>query len=225
MCNIQSTWCDEKPLFVEQTSYCCWVQWLRLQQTMRYVGVLICDDKARTVHSEHIMETELEIQSELEKVGTLNKIISICINLFWHISMLFCLCLQTCQVGLNFASEEETKRFRGHVAELMGRRQRKTGTSWWFAYEPTYWTNSLKKMTCLAKLIRVMIESCHSGLTGVDTKSNQCLFMSFFFYSTVKTELGKKCLHFNCEVLRIFCLGLFKSSSYFFLTCYNLLLW
>ena len=49
---------------------------------MRYVGVLICDDKARTVHSEHIMETELEIQSELEKVGTLNKIISICINLF-----------------------------------------------------------------------------------------------------------------------------------------------
>ncbi|XP_036977529.1 WASP like actin nucleation promoting factor b isoform X1 [Acanthopagrus latus] len=32
----------------------------------------------------------------------------------------------TCQVGLNFASEEETKRFRGHVAELMGRRQRKT---------------------------------------------------------------------------------------------------
>ncbi|XP_022071340.2 WASP like actin nucleation promoting factor b isoform X2 [Acanthochromis polyacanthus] len=33
----------------------------------------------------------------------------------------------TCQVGLNFASEEETKRFRSNVAELMGRRQRKTG--------------------------------------------------------------------------------------------------
>ncbi|XP_069556108.1 actin nucleation-promoting factor WASL-like isoform X2 [Brachyistius frenatus] len=33
----------------------------------------------------------------------------------------------TCQVGLNFANEEETKRFRGNVAELMGRRQRKTG--------------------------------------------------------------------------------------------------
>ncbi|XP_068611249.1 WASP like actin nucleation promoting factor b [Brachionichthys hirsutus] len=32
----------------------------------------------------------------------------------------------TCQVGLNFASEEETKRFRGHVAELIGRRQRKS---------------------------------------------------------------------------------------------------
>ncbi|XP_070847983.1 WASP like actin nucleation promoting factor b isoform X1 [Chaetodon trifascialis] len=31
-----------------------------------------------------------------------------------------------CQVGLNFASEEETKRFRGHVGELLGRRQRKT---------------------------------------------------------------------------------------------------
>ncbi|KAI4802741.1 hypothetical protein KUCAC02_006318 [Chaenocephalus aceratus] len=32
-----------------------------------------------------------------------------------------------CQVGLNFASEEETKRFRGHVNELIGRRQRKSG--------------------------------------------------------------------------------------------------
>lgn len=35
---------------------------------------------------------------------------------------------QTCQVGLNFASEEETKRFRSHVTELMDRRQRKSGT-------------------------------------------------------------------------------------------------
>ncbi|XP_059181804.1 LOW QUALITY PROTEIN: WASP like actin nucleation promoting factor b [Centropristis striata] len=32
----------------------------------------------------------------------------------------------TCQVGLNFASEEETKRFRSQVNELIGRRQRKT---------------------------------------------------------------------------------------------------
>ncbi|XP_031721413.1 LOW QUALITY PROTEIN: neural Wiskott-Aldrich syndrome protein-like [Anarrhichthys ocellatus] len=32
----------------------------------------------------------------------------------------------TCQVGLNFASEEETKRFHNHLAELMGRRQRKS---------------------------------------------------------------------------------------------------
>ncbi|XP_071765939.2 actin nucleation-promoting factor WASL-like isoform X1 [Centroberyx gerrardi] len=32
----------------------------------------------------------------------------------------------TCQVGLNFASEEEAKRFRVHVTELLGRRQRKT---------------------------------------------------------------------------------------------------
>ncbi|KAI3366787.1 hypothetical protein L3Q82_009447, partial [Scortum barcoo] len=32
----------------------------------------------------------------------------------------------TCQVGLNFASEEETKRFRSQMAELIGRRQRKT---------------------------------------------------------------------------------------------------
>ncbi|KAM9845953.1 actin nucleation-promoting factor WASL-like [Aulostomus maculatus] len=30
------------------------------------------------------------------------------------------------QVGLNFASEEEAKRFRGQVTELLGRRQRKT---------------------------------------------------------------------------------------------------
>lgn len=35
---------------------------------------------------------------------------------------------QTCQVGLNFASEEETKRFRSHVTELLDRRQRKSGT-------------------------------------------------------------------------------------------------
>ncbi|XP_060886226.1 WASP like actin nucleation promoting factor b isoform X1 [Labrus mixtus] len=32
----------------------------------------------------------------------------------------------TCQVGLNFANEEESKRFRVQVHELMGRRQRKT---------------------------------------------------------------------------------------------------
>ncbi|XP_058481213.1 WASP like actin nucleation promoting factor b isoform X2 [Solea solea] len=32
----------------------------------------------------------------------------------------------TCQVGLSFASEEETKRFHGHLTELVGRRQRKT---------------------------------------------------------------------------------------------------
>ncbi|XP_061570082.1 WASP like actin nucleation promoting factor b isoform X3 [Cololabis saira] len=32
-----------------------------------------------------------------------------------------------CQVGLNFASEEETKRFRSNMNELLGRRQRKTG--------------------------------------------------------------------------------------------------
>uniref|UniRef100_A0A3B5KGB7 WASP like actin nucleation promoting factor b n=1 Tax=Takifugu rubripes TaxID=31033 RepID=A0A3B5KGB7_TAKRU len=32
----------------------------------------------------------------------------------------------TCQVGLNFASEEETKRFRSHVTELLDRRQRKS---------------------------------------------------------------------------------------------------
>ncbi|XP_056223753.1 WASP like actin nucleation promoting factor b isoform X3 [Seriola aureovittata] len=35
----------------------------------------------------------------------------------------------TCQVGLNFASEEETKRFHSHVSELLGKRQRKTGPS------------------------------------------------------------------------------------------------
>ncbi|XP_053270968.1 WASP like actin nucleation promoting factor b isoform X1 [Pleuronectes platessa] len=32
----------------------------------------------------------------------------------------------TCQVGLNFASEDETKRFYGHLTELVGKRQRKT---------------------------------------------------------------------------------------------------
>ncbi|CAB1419005.1 unnamed protein product [Pleuronectes platessa] len=33
---------------------------------------------------------------------------------------------ETCQVGLNFASEDETKRFHGHLTELVGKRQRKT---------------------------------------------------------------------------------------------------
>ncbi|XP_057711136.1 WASP like actin nucleation promoting factor b isoform X2 [Corythoichthys intestinalis] len=33
----------------------------------------------------------------------------------------------TCQVGLNFASEEEAKRFRGQLSELLSKRQRKTG--------------------------------------------------------------------------------------------------
>ncbi|XP_066543226.1 WASP like actin nucleation promoting factor a isoform X2 [Amia ocellicauda] len=32
-----------------------------------------------------------------------------------------------CQVGLNFASEEEAKRFRSAVGDLLGRRQRRTG--------------------------------------------------------------------------------------------------
>ncbi|KAF0029682.1 hypothetical protein F2P81_018787 [Scophthalmus maximus] len=32
----------------------------------------------------------------------------------------------SCQVGLNFASEEETKRFHNHLTELMGKRQRKS---------------------------------------------------------------------------------------------------
>ncbi|XP_056131976.1 actin nucleation-promoting factor WASL-like isoform X2 [Lampris incognitus] len=35
----------------------------------------------------------------------------------------------TYQVGLNFASEEEAKRFRAQVTDLLGRRQRKTGPS------------------------------------------------------------------------------------------------
>ncbi|CAN9508222.1 unnamed protein product [Ophioblennius macclurei] len=33
----------------------------------------------------------------------------------------------TCQVGLNFANEEESKRFRNHLSDLLGRRLRKTG--------------------------------------------------------------------------------------------------
>lgn len=47
--------------------------------------------------------------------------------------------MQACQVGLNFASEEEAKRFRAHVTELLGRRQRKSGTSL-TANLPTYLT-------------------------------------------------------------------------------------
>lgn len=35
--------------------------------------------------------------------------------------------LQTCQVGLNFASEEEARRFRTTINDLLNRRQRKTG--------------------------------------------------------------------------------------------------
>lgn len=34
---------------------------------------------------------------------------------------------QTCQVGLNFANEEEAKLFRKTVTDLLGRRQRKSG--------------------------------------------------------------------------------------------------
>lgn len=34
---------------------------------------------------------------------------------------------QACQVGLNFASEEEAKRFRVSINDLLNRRQRKTG--------------------------------------------------------------------------------------------------
>lgn len=34
---------------------------------------------------------------------------------------------QTSQIGLNFASEEEAKRFRAAVNDLLNRRQRKTG--------------------------------------------------------------------------------------------------
>lgn len=40
---------------------------------------------------------------------------------------LYSLYLQNCQVGLNFASEEEAKRFRAALNDLLGRRQRKTG--------------------------------------------------------------------------------------------------
>lgn len=34
---------------------------------------------------------------------------------------------QTCQIGLNFASEEEAKRFRAAINDLLNRRQRKSG--------------------------------------------------------------------------------------------------
>lgn len=34
---------------------------------------------------------------------------------------------QTCQVALNFANEEEAKKFRKAVTDLLGRRQRKSG--------------------------------------------------------------------------------------------------
>lgn len=37
--------------------------------------------------------------------------------------------LQTCQVGLNFASEEEARRFRTAIIDLLNRRQRRSGTS------------------------------------------------------------------------------------------------
>lgn len=58
-----------------------------------------------------------------------------------HLSSSFsCVRSQTCQVGLNFANEEETKRFRGHLVELLERRQRKSGTCWPAAA-------SLRKMT------------------------------------------------------------------------------
>lgn len=34
---------------------------------------------------------------------------------------------QTCQIGLNFANEEEAKRFRCALNDLISRRQKKTG--------------------------------------------------------------------------------------------------
>lgn len=40
---------------------------------------------------------------------------------------------QTCQIGLNFASEEEAKRFRAAINDLLNRRQRKTGTFFCFS--------------------------------------------------------------------------------------------
>ncbi|KAG8012397.1 Neural Wiskott-Aldrich syndrome protein [Nibea albiflora] len=39
----------------------------------------------------------------------------------------------TCQIGLNFASEEEAKRFRAAINDLLNRRQRKTGKFYCFA--------------------------------------------------------------------------------------------
>ena len=39
----------------------------------------------------------------------------------------FSSCFQSCQIGLNFASEEEAKRFRAALNDLLGRRLRKTG--------------------------------------------------------------------------------------------------
>lgn len=40
---------------------------------------------------------------------------------------------QTCQIGLNFASEEEAKRFRAAINDLLNRRQRKTGKFFCFS--------------------------------------------------------------------------------------------
>lgn len=50
---------------------------------------------------------------------------------------------QTCQVALNFANEEEAKKFRKAVTDLLGRRQRKSGNPF-FNY--LNWTSKLMLM-------------------------------------------------------------------------------
>ncbi|KAF7644611.1 hypothetical protein LDENG_00219050 [Lucifuga dentata] len=42
----------------------------------------------------------------------------------------------SCQIGLNFASEEEAKRFRVAINDLLNRRQRKTGNS---QFQSLFW--------------------------------------------------------------------------------------
>lgn len=44
-----------------------------------------------------------------------------------YIKHLYCVCPQTCQIGLNFASEEEARRFKSVAGDLMSRKGRKTG--------------------------------------------------------------------------------------------------
>lgn len=93
-----------------------WAQWLSLQQTMRYVGRSPMVAIRRRLFAARCFARKRG-KCALYRILTR----SLCV----------CVCaLQTCQVGLNFANEEETKRFRSHVSELVGRRQRKTGTHW-----------------------------------------------------------------------------------------------
>uniref|UniRef100_A0A3Q1FRE8 WH1 domain-containing protein n=1 Tax=Acanthochromis polyacanthus TaxID=80966 RepID=A0A3Q1FRE8_9TELE len=75
----------------------------------------------------------------------------------------------TCQIGLNFASEEEAKRFRAAINDLLNRRQRKTG-HWKRTNRPHVmcrisWTRTLRHCIIL-HLFRFKVRKRNISLSG-----------------------------------------------------------